>query len=69
MFVQKFYKIIASVVVTSDKFCRCIRYRRLIIAVVADTSDKLIAGVIESMKIREKAQSPVSITLAIIYRL
>jgi hypothetical protein len=34
---------------------RCRYYWRLIIASVVDTRDKLIAGVTESMKIRDKA--------------
>jgi hypothetical protein len=32
-------------------YCRCRCYRRLIFACVVDTSDKLIANVMESMKI------------------
>ncbi len=53
IFVQKFYKIIASVVVTGDIFSSmsllpAINHRRCV-----DTSDKLKAGVIASIKIRD----------------
>jgi hypothetical protein len=42
---------------------RCCSYRPLIIAGVADTGDKLIAGVMKSMKVRDKGcqMSPVII--------
>jgi hypothetical protein len=47
--------------------CKCCFYRRYIKAGVVVTSDKVITGIMESMKIRNKAYSLVSTTPAIIY--
>jgi hypothetical protein len=40
-------------------------FLRLLIAGVVDTGNKLITGVMESIKIQDEAQSPVSMTPAI----
>jgi hypothetical protein len=56
---------IAIVVVLAITFRQWCCYWQLIIAAVVDTGKKIIAGVMVSMKIQDKAKSPVSLTLVI----
>jgi hypothetical protein len=56
---------IKYIAVTAVIYGRCYCHMRLIVDGVVDTGQKLIASVMESMKIRNKAQSPVPMPPAI----